>query len=322
MKKLGILTSGGDAPGMNAAIRAAVLTAAVRGVEIVGVRDGYSGLLAGDMAPLFHGSVSNIIQRGGTILGTSRCEEFLHLEGRARASVRLGEAGIDGLIVIGGDGSFRGAHCLFDEFQTRVVGVPGTIDNDIVGTDFTIGYDTAINTALDAIDKIRDTAASHSRLFFVEVMGRRSGFIALSTAIGGGAEEVLLPEECCDIETICNRLRHGFEMGKRSSIVVVAEGDELGGAIAIARSVEAVLSVETKVTVLGHIQRGGTPTARDRVLASRLGSAAVSVLLEGRGDVMVGEVFGRLVETKLPETWAHQKPLDDSLISLARVLAS
>lgn len=322
MKKLGILTSGGDAPGMNAAVRAAVRTASVHGVEMVGIRDGFSGLLAGEMSTLSGRSVSNIIQRGGTILGTSRCEEFLRPEGRALAKSRLGDAGIEGLIVVGGDGSFRGANCLFEEFQTHVVGVPGTIDNDIAGTDSTIGYDTAVNTALDAIDKIRDTAASHSRLFFVEVMGRRSGFIALSAAIGGGAEEVILPEESCDIDTICNRLRRGLEIGKRSSIVVVAEGDELGGAIAIARRVEAILSIETKVTILGHIQRGGSPTAHDRLLASKLGSNAVVTLLEGRSGVMIGEVSGQILETNLPDTWKLQKHLDDSLIRLARVLSS
>ncbi|TPW09593.1 MAG: 6-phosphofructokinase, partial [bacterium] len=288
MNQIGVLTSGGDSPGMNAAIRAAVRSASAREIGVIGIHDGFSGLLNGSMSPLTARSVSNIIQRGGTILGTSRCDEFLLPEGRALAARRLAEAGIEGLIVIGGDGSFHGANCLYEECRVPVVGVPGTIDNDIAGTDFTIGYDTAVNTALDAIDKIRDTAASHSRIFFVEVMGRSSGFIALATAIAGGAEEVILPEEQCDVTSICDRLLTGFGAGKSSSIVVVAEGDELGGAAEIARRVREILPVEAKVTILGHIQRGGSPTARDRVLASRLGSAAVLTLLGGRGGVMVG----------------------------------
>jgi 6-phosphofructokinase 1 len=322
MKRIGILTSGGDAPGMNAAIRAAVRTACVRGVECLGITDGYTGLLVGPLHPLGPRAVSNIIQRGGTILGTSRCDEFKSVEGRRRGAERLREAGIDALVVIGGDGSFRGADRLAIESGMAVIGVPGTIDNDIAGTDTTIGYDTAVNTAVDAIDKIRDTAASHSRVFFIEVMGRHAGFIALEAAIGGGAEEVILPEEETTIEVVCERLREGLARGKSSSIVIVAEGHPLGGAAAVAKRVEAVLPVDTKTTILGHIQRGGRPTARDRVLASRLGAAAIDRLLAGEAGVMVGELNGRVATTPLPETWSRRKPLDAALLRLARELSA
>ncbi|HEX7877798.1 MAG TPA: 6-phosphofructokinase [Candidatus Eisenbacteria bacterium] len=322
MNRIGILTSGGDAPGMNAAIRAAVRTASVRGVEMVGITEGYTGLLAGLVHTLGPRAVSNTIQRGGTILGTSRCEEFRNPEGRRLGAERLRHAGIDGLIVIGGDGSFRGADRLATECGIAVIGVPGTIDNDISGTDATIGYDTAVNTAIDAIDKIRDTAASHSRIFFIEVMGRHAGFIALEAAIGGGAEEVILPEEEVTIELVCERLRDGMTHGKSSSIVIVAEGHPLGGAVAIAERVEAILPVDTKTTILGHIQRGGRPTARDRVLASRLGAAAVDRLLASETGVMVGEVAGSVMTTPLPDTWNQRKPLDAGLLRLARELSA
>lgn len=321
MRRVGVLTSGGDAPGMNAGIRAVVRAALAGEWEVVGVRNGYSGLVGGELRDLGSRDVSNIIQRGGTILGTSRCEVFRTPEGRARAARNLTAHGVEGLVVIGGDGSFHGAHALHEEFAVPVIGMPGTIDNDLFGTDFTIGYDTAVNTALEAIDKIRDTAASHSRLFFVEVMGRQAGFIAIETAIGGGAEEVLVPEESAGVEEICQRIRAGLARGKASSLVVVAEGDELGGAEAIARQVEARLGMEAKVTILGHIQRGGSPTARDRVLASRLGAAAIQALGDGLTDVMAGEVGGRILFTPLVETWTRKKSIDTELLSLVRVLA-
>jgi 6-phosphofructokinase 1 len=322
MQKIAILTSGGDAPGMNACLRAVVRVAAHERIDVLGVRHGYTGLIAGDFRPLGPRDVSNTIQRGGTFLGTSRSEAFRTAEGRARAAENLRKAGVTGLIVVGGDGSFRGAHLLNQESGLAVVGVPGTIDNDVFGSDETIGYDTAVNTALDAIDKLRDTAASHSRIFFVEVMGRNAGFLALDSAIGGGAEEVIIPEEICDIDTICDRLRAGLQRGKESSIIVVAEGDELGGAVPIATRFAEALGLEAKTTILGHIQRGGSPTARDRVLASRLGAAAVQALRDGHTDVMVGEVAGRIVRTPLPDTWNRRKPIDDSLLQLARILAT
>jgi 6-phosphofructokinase 1 len=322
MKRIAILTSGGDAPGMNACLRAVVRVAAHHGIEVLGVGHGYTGLIAGDFRPLGPRDVSNTIQRGGTLLGTSRCEPFRTPEGRTRAAEQLRNREVTGLIVVGGDGSFRGAHLLHRETGFPVVGVPGTIDNDVFGSDATIGYDTAVNTALDAIDKLRDTAASHSRIFFVEVMGRHAGFIALDSAIGGGAEEVIIPEEACDIGTICERLRTGLERGKSSSIIVVAEGDELGGAEPIARKFEEALGIKARTTVLGHIQRGGSPSARDRVLASRLGAAAVEALRDGQQDIMVGEVAGAIVRTPLPETWTRRKPIDDTLLLLARTLAT
>lgn len=321
MHRIAVLTSGGDAPGMNACIRAVVRCACGRGLEVVGIRKGYSGMIAGDLFDLGPRDVSNTVQRGGTIIGTSRCEAFQTPDGRAEAVRRLNAHRVEGLVAIGGDGTFRGAHELAVEFGVPVIGVPGTIDNDIFGTDYTIGYDTAINTALEAIDKLRDTAASHSRIFVVEVMGHRAGFIALDTAIGGGAEEVLVPEEACDAHVVFERVKAGLERGKTSSIIVVAEGDETGGAEPVAREFLAG-GFDVRTTILGHIQRGGSPTARDRVLASRLGGAAVEGLIRGLKDVMVGEIAGQIQYTPLAETWTRRKMIDKSLLELARQLAT
>jgi len=321
MKRIGVMTSGGDAPGMNACIRAVVRSGIYNGLEVIGIKRGYTGMIEGDFTQMDLRSVSNILQRGGTILKTSRCEEFLTREGRELAAKRLKEANIEGVILIGGDGTFRGGVKLASEFRVKVVGVPGTIDNDVYGTEFTIGYDTAVNTALDAIDKIRDTAASHDLVFFVEVMGRTAGFIALEAGVGGGAEEILIPETHTNINELANRLKEGIEKGKTSSIVVVAEGDETGDAVTIAKEVKRLVNINYRVTVLGHIQRGGTPTAKDRLLASRLGNAAVEALLNGKENIMVGEINQQITYTPLKETYLKKKLINKELVKLASILS-
>ncbi|WP_126210116.1 6-phosphofructokinase, partial [Thermus scotoductus] len=278
MKRIGVFTSGGDAPGMNAAIRAVVRQAYALGLEVIGIRRGYAGMILGEMVPLGVRDVANILQRGGTVLLTARSQEFLTEEGRAKAAEKLKAAGIEGLVAIGGDGTFRGAMRLLEEHKVPVVGVPGTIDNDLYGTDYTIGFDTAVNTALEAIDRIRDTAASHERVFFIEVMGRSSGFIALDVGLAGGAEVIAVPEEPVDPKTIAEGLMESLRRGKSSSIVVVAEGAYPGGAAGLLAAIQEHVRVEARVTVLGHIQRGGSPPAQDRFLASRPGGAGA----EGR----------------------------------------
>jgi 6-phosphofructokinase 1 len=321
MKKIGVLTSGGDAPGMNACIRAIVRCGASRGLDVVGIRRGYRGILEEDFVKFGRRSVANIIHRGGTILETARCEEMKTEEGVKRASAILKQKNIEGLITIGGDGTFRGAMALAEAGDVKVIGIPGTIDNDVYGTDDAIGFDTAINTALDAIDKIRDTAGSLQRPFFIEVMGRYSGFIALEVGIAGGAEDILIPELETKIEQLCLDIRRSFKRGKKSFIVIVAEGDEAGGAFSIAQQVWERLGLEYRVCVLGHVQRGGSPTARDRVLASKLGAAAIDALVDGKSGYMVGEVKAQLVLTPLRETWENTKELDGDLLRLIRVLA-
>ena len=321
IRKIGVLTSGGDAPGMNACIRAVVRAAIYHGLTVVGVRRGYAGLIDGDFTEMDVSSVSNIIQRGGTILKTARSEKFKTPAGLARAAGNLSEWGVDGLVTIGGDGTYRGANCLSKEWNVPVVGVPGTIDNDICGTDFTVGYDTAINVALGAVDRIRDTAASHERIFFIEVMGRDAGCIALDVGVAGGAEVILIPEILTDVEGICGTLVGGLERGKSSSIVIVAEGDKAGGAYAIAEKVKERTGLDYRVTILGHIQRGGSPTVRDRVLASKLGAAAVEALRSGASDVMAGEVNGKVEFTQLESIWNSRKEVDMDLCRLAEMLA-
>ncbi len=321
MKKIGILTSGGDAPGMNACIRAAVRAALANNLEIFGIRWGYAGMIRGDMIPLDRRAVANIIHQGGTILGTARSEEFRTKEGRGKAINMLQDKGIEGLILIGGDGTFRGGTLLSQECGVSVVGIPGTIDNDCYGTDYTIGFDTAINTALEAIDRIRDTATSHDRLFFVEVMGRNTGFIALESGIAGGAEELFVPEVPISVEELCRRLEEDFERGKRSSIVVIAEADQPGMSFKIAREVKNRTGFDSRVCILGHIQRGGAPTARDRVLASRLGAAAVQALIDGRSGYMVGEINREIVYTPLKDTWEKKKALHVGLTDLLKLLS-
>lgn len=316
MKSIAVLTSGGDAPGMNAGIRATVRTAISRGLSVFGVRRGYQGLIEDELFQMCSQDVSNILQRGGTILHSARSEEFRTPEGRAKAAGNLKKRQIDGLVVFGGDGSFRGANDLQREHAVGVVGAPATIDNDIWGTDFTIGFDTAVNTALDAIDKVRDTAAAHDRLFIVEVMGRHAGFIALEVGIGTGAEGILIPETKTDIPAITRQLHERMKEGRTSSILVVAEGDEEGSAYQIAEKIQKQSGIKSRVTVLGHVQRGGSPTASDRMLASKLGYAAVMALLEDAAPCMVGIEEGKIVRHPLADAWTRKKELDQLLVKL------
>ena len=321
MKRIGIYTSGGDAPGMNAALRAVVRWTATHEVEVVGIRRGYAGMIEGEFVPLAPRDVANIIQRGGTILRTARSRAFMEPEGRAEAARQLAKAGIEGLVAVGGDGTFRGAIKLTQEHRIPAVGVPGTIDNDLYGTDFTIGFDTAVNTALDAIDRIRDTAASHERVFFIEVMGRHAGFIALDVGLAGGAEVIALPEVPTGPEEIAEQIRLSEVKGKHSSIIVVAEGAYPGGADTLMKAAQQIHAFEGRVTILGHIQRGGSPTARDRVLASRLGAAAAEALVSGTSGVMLGEVESEVTLTPLAEAVERKKPISKDLYELAGVLA-
>jgi 6-phosphofructokinase 1 len=321
MKRIGVLTSGGDAPGMNACVRAVVRCGVSRKLEVIGIRRGYCGILEEDLVKLGSRSVANTIYRGGTFLETARCEGMKTAEGIKKANEVLQREGIEGLITIGGDGTFRGAVALAEAGNVKVIGIPGTIDNDVYGTDNAIGFDTAINTALDAIDKIRDTAGSLQRLFFVEVMGKSRGFIALDVGIAGGAEDILIPEVETRIEQICLDIRRSFKKGKKSSIIIVAEGDEAGGAFSVAQQVWERLKLEYRVCVLGHVQRGGSPTAKDRVLASKLGAAAVGALIKGMTGYMVGELKGQIAFTLLRETWEKKKELDSNLLRLVKVLA-
>ncbi|PAP74909.1 6-phosphofructokinase [Rubrivirga sp. SAORIC476] len=324
LKRIGVFTSGGDSPGMNACIRASVRCALAEGLEVYGIKRGYAGMIDGDFVEMDKQSVSNILQMGGTILKSARSDRFRTPEGRAEAAAKLREVGIDALIAIGGDGTLQGATHLAHEHGIAVVGCPGTIDNDLFGTDETIGFDTALNTALDSIDKIRDTADAHDRLFLVEVMGRDTGFIALACGIGGGAELVLIPEMMTDVVAIKDRILSLMASQSRSSIVVVAEGDELGGAHMIRQALAqdpAFDRIDTRVSVLGHIQRGGSPTARDRVLASRLGAAAVEALMEGHDGVMVGIVNNDLKLTPMRNVWSRKKDVDYDLLQLTELLS-
>ncbi|MBN1917104.1 MAG: 6-phosphofructokinase [Verrucomicrobia bacterium] len=321
MSRIGVLTSGGDAPGMNAAVRAVVRTAHHFALEVFGIRRGYEGMMRNEIEPLGRRSVSNIIQEGGTVLKTSRAPRFLTPEGRRFAYENLRAHGIEGLVCIGGDGSFRGAIDLANEYDMRIVGVPGTIDNDLYGTDFTIGYDTAVNTALDAIDRIRDTAQSHDRMFIIEVMGRHAGFIGLSSGIGGGAEEIAIPETTTDVDEICMRVRQRAVAGKTSLIMVVAEGDETGGAIHLGERIRQASGIDFRVCILGHMQRGGRPTGSDRLLASRLGYEAVRALMAGKAGVMVGEVNGGIICTPLKEAVTQKKPVNPELVEMAAILS-
>lgn len=317
MKAIAVLTSGGDAPGMNAGIRATVRVALTGGLSVFGVNRGYQGLIEDDLYPMCSTDVSNILQRGGTILHSARSEEFRTVEGRIKAAENLKKRRIDGLVVFGGDGSFRGANDLHREHGVRVVGIPATIDNDIWGSDFTIGFDTAVNTALEAIDKVRDTAAAHDRLFIVEVMGRHAGFIALEVGIGAGAEEILIPETKTDIPEICGKLQSRYEKGRTSSILVVAEGDDEGNAYEIAKKIEAYSGMKSRVTVLGHVQRGGSPTAADRMLATKLGYGAVKALFDDAAPCMVGVENGKISRHPLADAWTRKKELDKLLVQLS-----
>lgn len=318
MKRIGVLTSGGDSPGMNAAIRAVVRKAIFHDLEVYGVLYGYAGLISGNIKKLEVGSVGDIIHRGGTILYTARCEEFKTLEGQKKAIEQLNKFGIEGLIVIGGDGSFQGAKKL-TEHGFPCIGVPGTIDNDIPGTDFTIGFDTALNTVIQAIDKIRDTATSHERTFVIEVMGRHAGDLALWSGLADGAETILIPEENYDDKDIITRLERGSTRGKKHSIIVVAEG--VGSGMDIARMIKEKAGLETRVTVLGHIQRGGSPTAFDRVLASRLGAKSVELLLENQAGKMVGIEKNQLVSHDIDDALAQKHLVDKEMYRLSKELS-
>lgn len=316
------MTSGGDAPGMNAAIRAVVRTAMFNNLEVFGIYRGYEGLIDGQIEQLFSHSVSNIIQRGGTILKTARSERFMTKEGRQKAYMNLLEHKIDAMVTIGGNGTFTGAKIFDEEYDFPVVGLPGTIDNDLYGTDATIGYDTAINTVVEACDKIRDTANAHDRLFFVEVMGRDAGFIALRSGIAAGAEFILVPETTTYIDNLARLVKHDWRRNKTSGIVIVAEGDDAGGAYEVARKVkEKIPEMDTRVTVLGHIQRGGAPSAYDRVLASTLGYAAVSGMLSGQRGVMAGIIDKAVVFTPFEKAIKHHKDINLQMLEMSRILA-
>lgn len=320
-KKIGVFTSGGDAPGMNAAIRAVVRAAIYYKLEIVGIMKGYEGMIEGDFVRLGARSVGNILQRGGTILKTARSREFRTPEGRKKAFDNLKKEGIDGLIAIGGDGTFAGLHALATEFSIPTVCIPGTIDNDISGTDFTIGFDTATNTAVEAIDKIRDTALSHNRLFFIEVMGRNSGYIAMNSGIAGGAAAIIIPEEEMTFDQLFKMLGADEDTNKKSNLIVIAEGSKLGGATELARKVaERSDYFDIKVTILGHQQRGGSPTYADRVLASTLGVAAVEGLRQGQTDVMVGIRNNKIVYNRF-DSLADRHEIDPELMRIAKILS-
>ncbi len=320
MKNIAFLTSGGDSPGMNACIRSIVKSCLHRGIVPFGVKDGFRGLLEGAYLKMTYSDVDNIIQRGGTILGTARCPEFKSAENRKKAIAHLEDHAIDGLIVVGGDGSFTGAHVLSLETGIPIIGIPGTIDNDIYGTDHTIGYDTALNTVVDAIDKIRDTAYSHKRIFFIEVMGRNAGFIALNSAVASGAEDVLIPEEVTNIDLLVEQLQT-HNKGKRSSIVVVSEGDDAGGVLDVVSKVKPYLEgYDIRATILGHIQRGGNPSAFDRILATRMGDLAVHLLLNGEKSLMIGSKGDELATISIESgIKLHSKPNLEKLDLIKRM---
>ena len=323
IKRIGVLTSGGDSPGMNAAIRSVVRTSAFHGLECTAVYRGYQGLIDGDFKEFNARSVNNIIQKGGTILKSARCEDFRTSEGRKKAFENMQKAGMDALVVIGGNGSLTGAQKLNEEFGFPVMGIPGTIDNDILGTDYTIGFDTAINTVVEAIDKIRDTASSHNRLFFVEVMGRDVGLVALNSGVGAGAEEILIPEQNLGLDRMLESLKHSKESGKSSSIVVVAEGDKTGkNVFELKEYVEKHLPIyDVRVSVLGHMQRGGSPTCFDRVLASRMGVKAVESLMEGKTNYMIGIENNKMVLTPIDYAISGLTPIDQELVRVSDIMS-
>ena len=322
IKKIGVFTSGGDAPGMNAAIRAVVRTGLYNKLEVYGIYRGYEGLIWGDFQQLFNHSVSNIIQRGGTILKTARSEHFFTGEGQKLAYQTLVKYNIDALVAIGGDGTFRGAMEFGNNYNYPIVGIPGTIDNDLHGTDFTIGYDTAINTVTEVVDKLRDTADSHNRLFFVEVMGRDAGFIALRSGIACGAEDILIPETKTHIEDLIKRLEHDRRENKTSGIIIVAEGDDQGGAFEVAKKVkEKFDQYETRVSIIGHIQRGGSPTCMDRVLASTLGYEAVNALIAGKRGMMIGQINNHPSYIPFEKATKHHLDINKEMLRMSHILS-
>ncbi len=322
VKRIAVLTSGGDAPGMNAAIRAVVRTAVYHDLHVYGIYRGYDGMVKGDIKRLEVGDVANIIQRGGTVLKTARSEAFKTDEGRKQAFESLVAHDIDGVVVIGGDGTYTGANIFGKEFNIPFVGLPGTIDNDIYGTDYTIGFDTAINTAVEAVDKIRDTADSHNRLFFVEVMGRHAGFIALHTGIGSGAGAIFLPETDTSIDELSAILRRSAKRQKLFNLVIVAEGNQNGDANSIAKKIkDGNPEYDVRVAIIGHLQRGGSPTAMDRVLASRMGHSAVQSLLRGEGGIALGIINDKITFTSFEDAITKTKHLNKDLVRMAEILA-
>lgn len=322
IKCIGLLTSGGDAPGMNAAIRAVTRAAIFNGMEVKGIMRGYRGLVYDEIETFRSNSVSNIIQQGGTVLKTARCKEFMTPEGRQIAYEALKREGIDALVVIGGDGSLTGARIFAQEFNYPIVGLPGTIDNDLLGTDLTIGYDTALNTIMEAVDKIRDTASSHERLFFIEVMGRECGFLALNGAIASGAEAAIIPEMSFQQDQLADLISNGFRKSKNSSLVLVTEGDITGGAIAMADRVKKEYpQYDVRVTILGHVQRGGSPTANDRILASRMGAAAIDALLDDQRNVMIGIQNDEIVYVPFSKAIKKNKPIHEDLLRTLKILS-
>ncbi|WP_175580731.1 MULTISPECIES: 6-phosphofructokinase [Chitinophagaceae] len=323
VNRIGVLTSGGDSPGMNAAVRAVVRTGLYNGLEVYGIMRGYQGLIEDDIFKMESRSVANIIQRGGTILKTARCKEFYTPEGRKKGYDVLAKRGIDGLVVIGGDGSFKGALALSKEYDIPCVGLAGTIDKDIVGTDFTIGFDTAVNTAVEAIDKIRDTADAHDRLFIIEVMGRDAGYIALHSGIATGAESILIPERKTDINAVIESLLEKEKRKKLVNLIVVAEGDEFGGANEVAKAVkERMPNIDARVCILGHIQRGGSPTCIDRLTASRMGYHAVECLVEGKHNVFVGILNNRMNYVPLENVGKKKGTVSEEWMKIVKILAS
>lgn len=323
MKRIGLLTSGGDAPGMNAAIRAVVRSCVYYDITPYGVLEGYDGLISNKIHKMDAGSVKHIIHQGGTILRSARSEAFKTKEGRKKAWDNINRKKLDGLVVIGGDGTFKGAMALGSEYDFPIVGIPGTIDNDIFGTDFTLGFDTATNTVVEAVDKIRDTATSHSRLFFIEVMGRDAGFIAVHSGIAAGSEEILIPEKDRDVDHLFESLERTSRRNKTSRLVIVAEGDQNGSVYSLEKQVKERFGdrYETKVTILGHVQRGGRPTCRDRVLASRLGVSAVEALMEGKRNVMIGTRNKKIKFTDFEKATKQNPTMDEELIRIADIIS-
>ena len=322
IKCIGILTSGGDAPGMNAAIRAVTRSAIFSGFKVIGIFRGFRGLVTDEIEEFSTANVSNIIQRGGTVLKTARCKEFQTKEGRQLAYDNIQRHGIDALVVIGGDGSLTGARIFANEFNFPIIGLPGTIDNDLYGTDTTIGYDTALNTIMECVDKIRDTATSHERLFFIEVMGRDAGFLALNGAIASGAEAAIIPEISTEVDQLADLIQNGFRKSKNSSIVLVAESPVTGGAMAIAERVEKEYpQYDVRVSILGHLQRGGSPTAHDRILASRMGAAAIDALLDDQRNVMIGVKNDEIVYVPFSKAIKNDKPINRELLNTLRRLS-
>ena len=320
IKCVGILTSGGDAPGMNAAIRAVTRAAIYQGIKVKGIYRGYKGMITDEIEEFKTQNVSNIIQRGGTILKTARCAEFKTPEGRKQAYDKLMEHGIDSLVVIGGDGSLTGARIFAEEYNMPIVGLPGTIDNDLYGTDVKIGYDTALNTIMECVDKIRDTATSHERLFFIEVMGRDAGFLALNGAIASGAEAAIIPEISLEKDQLAEMIETGFRKSKNSSIVLVAESDVTGGAMGVAERVKNEYpQFDVRVSILGHLQRGGSPSAQDRILATRMGVAAVDALLDGQRNVMIGIQNDEIVNVPFSKAIKNDKPINRDLLDALRI---